>query len=780
MKLRTKVFLLFVSLIAVVQGASLWTVYQANLSQEQQQLEYRINSAVSVFQMELTNRLYYLSAFSETAAKDFGLKQAFGEDTRSFLVALNNHRRRIQADLAIAIDPVSFIKGQLVYDASSEGKKVRIGPQQGERFGQKMWLEDQTQRNLYQLDGELYQLSIAPLKSGSAIIGWVGFGYRLDQPLAASLAELTRFNIDFMLRNSDNMQARLLASATPTGELPQHTYGDRILAGENIDDLITATEKIGETGNSELYVTIYGSRAGLIQSIRESWQHLVTLESVIVLLALFGAYYLANSITRPIRRLVHQAKDVAGGHYDKTVVITESNELGQLANEFNLMQQAVLEREKAITHRALHDPLTEMPNRNFLIQQAESGLVTPDSALSLFHIDIQRTKAINDTLGYELGNSLIREVGERLRSLPDLKSCVHLGADEFVLLVAGNDDESIEGWHKRIAELMDTPLDCSRIQLHIQLTMGVSRSPDDANNIHQLLQYADTALSHAKAARKQIQSYQAEMDADLADRLSLVNELKTAIVTNQLQLFYQPKLDLKSDKIHQLEALVRWQHPERGMIPPDAFISIAEQTGLIDSLTHWVVDEAASQYQRWSEKGLDLTIAVNISAENLKNANFPQELKGVWQRYNLPDHAISLEVTESAVVSDPESAVAMLCEIRDTGIKLSIDDYGTGYSSLAQLKQLPVHELKIDRSFVDQLCHNTDDRIIVQSTIRLAHDMGLTVVAEGIEDAQTLSWLREYDCDLAQGYYISRPLPAQEFEQWLANSEHPPRRAGNQ
>jgi len=242
-------------------------------------------------------------------------------------------------------------------------------------------------------------------------------------------------------------------------------------------------------------------------------------------------------------------------------------------------------------------------------------------------------------------------------------------------------------------------------------------------------------------------------------------------------LFYQPKLDLKTGVINHLEALVRWIHPEQGMVPPDAFISIAEQTGQIDNLTRWVVREAARQYNVWAEQGLKLSIAVNISAENLKNSGFTAELGEIWQQFRLPKDALSLEVTESAVVVDPACAIAMLCEIRDAGIKLSIDDYGTGYSSLAQLKQLPVDELKIDRSFVDKVSCDVDDQIIVRSTIRMAHDMGLSVVAEGIEDQPTLDWLAEQGCDLAQGYFISRPQPADALVEWLSDSPYDPRRS---
>ena len=321
---------------------------------------------------------------------------------------------------------------------------------------------------------------------------------------------------------------------------------------------------------------------------------------------------------------------------------------------------------------------------------------------------------------------------------------------------------------------MDTPLCGEGTLLHLQLHVGYAVAPTDADDGESLLQKADTALSHGKREMHVFQEYLAEMDADASRRLELVNDLKIALDEDQLCLFYQPKLDIATGKIHHLEALVRWMHPTQGMIPPDAFISIAEQTGQIDGLTDWVIKEAARQYTEWSKQGLELSIAVNISAENLRNQKFTKELRDIWQHYALPKNALSLEVTESAVVIDPACAIAMLCDIRDQGIKLSIDDYGTGYSSLGQLKQLPVSELKIDRSFIDKVYCDPDDQIIVRSTIRMAHDMGLSVVAEGIEDAQTLEWLADNQCNLAQGYFISRPLPADELIRWLMESEFKP------
>lgn len=774
--LRTKVFVFFVALLLLVQAMSLWTIYQANQQQQQEQVNYRLDTAVSVFRTQFRVRAAYLDAFSQTVARDYGLKEVFGSDPRSFIVALNNHRKRIDADMAIAIDADRKIIGQLIRQPDDEGGKVKLSPNRDQTFAAPQWLQDSSTEALCPVDSAVYQVSFSPLKSGSLVIGWVGFGHRIDQPLASQFAQVTGLSIDFMVQESGEGWRSLASAAPSSDEAVVKGRGLQIINGLVPEGLIAVTTDIGEAEGQQVRAAIYGSRSSLLETIQNRWWHLLALETGIVLLAMLAAYLIAGSISRPVRRLVQQARYIASGNYDTPVEINESNELGQLASEFNEMQKAVVVREQAISHRLYHDSVTELPNRNYLMQQLEQ-MQAHDSCFTLFHLDIRRTKTVNDTLGYEAGDQLICEVGRRLSELPDMRLFGHLGADEFVMVVEGSAPSEIERWSERITSAMEAPLGREAIQLHLQLHTGIACAPEDACTAAQLLQKADTALSHGKRAGKPFQRYAKTMDADAERRLSLVNDLKTAIESDQLVLFYQPKLDMKTGVIGHLEALVRWIHPEQGMVPPDAFISIAEQTGQIDNLTNWVIREAARQYNVWAERGLTLSIAVNISAENLKNSRFTAELGEIWQQYALPEDALSLEVTESAVVVDPACAIAMLCEIRDAGIKLSIDDYGTGYSSLAQLKQLPVDELKIDRSFVDRVACDPDDQIIVRSTIRMAHDMGLSVVAEGIEDQQTLDWLAEQGCDLAQGYFISRPQPADELEAWLDASAYDPRRS---
>ncbi len=690
------------------------------------------------------------------------------------MVALNNHRKRINADLAIAVNRENLITGQLLRRENSS--KVKVGPQQGKYFSSPEWFTDnEPLSQLYALDNKVYQLSFSPLKIGQEVIGWIGYGYEINSLLAQNFADSTGLSIEFLLKTGKN-EWSTLAAGHPNMEGMDSNYEER-LAVELLDDheqdsYIHTHTVIEESDNREIMAVIYGSRSNLLEALRQNLWKLIVLEGATIFASLLAAYLLAGDISRPVKKLVQQARYIAKGNYDTSVNVNEKNELGQLADEFNQMQQAVLVREQKISHQLYYNTLTNLPNRNSLIEKLEGLFSVPDQNFTLMHLDIRRTKTVNDTLGYETGDLMIKDVGQRLSNLNDDSLTFHLGADEFAILLMTSDMETIQQWQQRLEATMDAPLCGEGTLLHLQLHIGFARAPEDGADAQKLLQKADTALSHGKREMKAFQSYLPEMDADANQRLGLVNDLKVALEAgDQLVLFYQPKMQFSNGQIAHLEALIRWQHPEQGMVPPDAFISIAEQTGQIDALTLWVINEAARQYLEWQKQGLNLSIAVNISAENLKNPHFAEEMNNIWQNYQLPIDALSLEITESAVVADPASAIQMLCELKNQGIKLSIDDYGTGYSSLAQLKQMPVSELKIDRSFVDKVESDPDDQIIVRSTIRMAHDMGLSVVAEGIEDQQTLNWLEQNGCDLAQGYFISRPLPANELKEWLQKEE---------
>jgi len=759
--LQTKIFLFFVLLLIFVQSIALWTIIKGNNAQEQQEISNRLATAKTIFTEQFNSRGDYLAAFAETVSKDYGIRDIFEEDTRSLLVALNNHRKRINADLVMTISAEREITAQLQVNHTNNKSKVQKGPEIGQTFQHIKWLESQQQAQLYILNDALYQFSLSPVNVGSKTIGWIAFGFEINEQLAKHFLNITQLEVDFILKHDSTWQ--LIASSNVGTNV---TFAQDIVNGQTPDQYISIGHLMTDFDDREFGIAMYNLRADIVEVLQEqSWQ-LIILAFVTLLLSLASAYMIAASITKPIKLLVQQAKTIASGDYQQPIKLKDQSELGQLANEFNVMQQAVLTREQEITHRANHDALTELPNRNILIKDLDE-LINLKASVQLFHLNLSRLKDVNETLGHDVGDWLIQQAAKRLTTLNQFTLLCHLGGDEFILLFKKKDKHSINSLVESIHKSLEEHCDYGGINLQLQVRIGISSFPEHSNVSKTLLQMADTALQSARQNNSPFLCYDKSLDVNSVERLNLINDLKHAISDNQLELHYQPKLDLKTDIVTHAEALVRWYHPTLGMIPPDNFIHIAEQTGQINQLTRWVVSTAFKQSATWRESGIDINVAVNISAENLKEDDFFDFIHQAIETHNVPSNKVTLEVTESAVVDDPESAIKLLQRFKDAGIKISIDDYGTGYSSLAQLKQLPVHELKIDKSFVQHLHEDEDDRIIVKSTIELAHNMGLSVVAEGIEDDFALRWLTEHQCELAQGYFISRPKPTADFTTWV-------------
>ncbi len=767
--LQTKIFLFFVLLLILVQSIALWTLIKGNNAQEQQEITNRLTTAKTIFTEQFNSRRDYLGTFAETVAKDYGIKDIFEEDTRSLLVALNNHRKRIDADLAMTISSEGIITGQLqVAHLGNNKSKVQKGPELGNKFKHADWLESQQQAHFYLVNDALYQISLSPLTVGSTTIGWLAFGFEINQKLAEHFLNITQLQVDFIIEN--NTEWRLVASSNSEADV---SFAHSIVEGKTPKKYIAIGHLITEFDEQKFGLAMYGLRADIVEVLQKQWWQLLILTLFTLLLSLTSAYLIAASITKPIKRLVQQAKKIANGDYQQPIKLKDKSELGQLANEFNAMQQAVLTREQEITHRANHDSLTELPNRNILVKKLNQ-LIKEKVSFQIFHLNLSRLKDVNETLGHDVGDWLIQRTADRLQKLSQFELLCHLGGDEFVLLFIKQDKHSIDSLAESINKTLEEHCDYGGINLQLQARMGISSFPEHSNIEKTLLQMADTALQNARKSNSILQCYDKSLDVNSVERLNLINDLKHAITDDQLELHYQPKLDLKTNVVTHAEALVRWHHPTLGMIPPDNFIYIAEQTGQINKLTRWVVSTAFKQSAIWRDNGIDINVAVNISAENLKEHDFHEFICSTISANNIPANKVTLEVTESAVVDNPESAISLLQKFKDAGIKISIDDYGTGYSSLAQLKQLPVHELKIDKSFVQHLHEDEDDRIIVRSTIELAHNMGLSVVAEGIEDDFSLRWLTEHGCELGQGYFISRPKTTSDFTTWIKKHNNIP------
>ncbi len=438
---------------------------------------------------------------------------------------------------------------------------------------------------------------------------------------------------------------------------------------------------------------------------------------------------------------------------------------------FAVHRSAALAAERE--RQALHDGLTGLPNRLFLHERTSRLLGEAErtgAVTGILLIDLDHFKEINDTLGHYVGDQLIREVAHRLRgALRDGDTVARLGGDEFAVLtteLTGADDARQVA--ARLLEALSEPMLIDGARLDVQASIGIALSPEHGSDATSLLQRADVALYAAKETRGCAALYEPAGDLHSPEKLAMLGELREGIGKGQLRVHYQPKCDAKTGLLVGLEALVRWQHPVRGLVPPDEFIPVAENTGLIGALTLEVLDQALREARALRDAGKPLGVAVNLSVRVLTDLELPLQVAGLLGRWGVPAESLTLEVTESTIMVDPVRTMQVLGLLRDIGVVLSIDDFGTGYSSLSYLKRLQAHELKIDKSFVMSMASNSNDAVIVRSTIELGHNLGLRLVAEGVEDAETWMLLKALGCDVVQGYYLSRPMPPEDLLGWIA------------
>jgi len=762
-------------LLLIVIGALAVAVKAATQDAVRKQAQAQLDVGTRVFEGLLEMRGKRLRDAVQLLSSDFGFRDAVASaDSATIRSVLQNHGARINAN-------DMFLLGM---DGTVLSSTVAQIPE-GTAFPYTQALRDLKAHNqsmlIVPLQGKPHLLVestvLAPLP-----IARVVMGFSMDDDLAQELRSLSGLQVSFL-----SVVHQLPGQIISTQPQPLYDSLRGVMLSKGQDEMLMTEHanqtflskrlELGNTGDSNGDQVVALLQSPLDQAMlafapldeKLFWITLAALAG-----SLIGALLLARSVSQPVRALALAAERIGEGDYGTPVNLERSDELGLLAGAINSMQSGIAEREQQLAHNALHDGLTGLPNRALVMERLGSAIAA-ERAVALLYLGIENFRAINDSIGPEGVEHLLRVIGEQLQlPLRPGDTVARLSGNEFLLLVHNAEIDSAVAVADRLQRLLLRPQRINDHDISMDACIGIAAYPANGNSPSELVSRASIARQDATQLPGRLQVYEDGRDLAHQRQISLIRDLRHAARNGELMLHYQPKLDIRNHRARQAEALLRWQHPQFGNVSPAEFIVLAERTGSIQLLTHWVIEEAMRQLAEWGRRGLQVQLSVNISADDLLSGDLADRVSDLLKLYRVPAEQLIFEITESAVMREPERALLVLNRLRECGISLSVDDFGTGYSSLAHLKRLPVQELKIDQSFVRNLDETSEDAVIVRSTIEMSHNLGLKVVAEGVEYAHSLKLLERWHCDTAQGYLISRPLSAAAFEAWIAKAHSSP------
>jgi diguanylate cyclase (GGDEF)-like protein len=759
-------------LLLIVQAAG-FTVVRATIERNARaQIAQALDLDENVWRRLLEQNADKLRQGSALLAADYGFRSAVNSgDEETIQSVLENHGSRIGAAVTallgtdLQLRAVSLSGSMESFPATL---RALVPPLAARPQGSQIAV----------MDGVPYQFVMVPLRA-PVVIGWVLMGFPVNQPLADEMRQLLSVHVALTVKGADGT-ARVPVSTLPPGPLAM-LQSQGVPSGElqtSEGTLLARAIRLDSVGG-EVQALLLRSVDEVLAPYRQLQVLLAIITVAGVLLFAVGTGLVAQRLTTPLRSLLAATQRLSRGEYDTPLEHTgRSDEIGNLARSFDHMRVDIAAQQTEIRRLAYWDRLTGLPNRERFREAVVSAIARstegtgPRPPLAVLTLDLDRFKHVNDVLGYAFGDRLLQAVAERLRlQVPEPGDMIaRLGGNEFAVLLQGADAAAAHATAVRIAHSFEEALAFEDQTVDLSAGIGIACWPGDADDADTLLSRSEIAMYAAKRRLSGAQQYDASFDSASAQTLSLLTELRHAVEHRELRLYLQPKVPLHGQPGRAAEALVRWQHPQRGLVPPMEFIPFAEQTGFVRQLTLWMLEEVARLLADPRTQDLALRVSVNLSTRDLLDPELSTRLADILVRHGVPASAFCLEITESAIMDDPQRAEAMLNRLAEQGFKLSIDDFGTGYSSLAYLKRLPVHELKIDKSFVMSMQTDQDDAMIVRSTIDLAHNLGLTVVAEGVENAAILESLRTLACDEAQGYHIARPMPVDAFLVWQGGS----------
>ncbi|MFZ6745177.1 putative bifunctional diguanylate cyclase/phosphodiesterase [Undibacterium sp. JH2W] len=774
--LESRVVTLFIGLLLSVQLAAFFAIGNAIDRNARQAVEASLKINERVFEKVLDQNAQKFLQSVTVLGREYGFIQAIAsKDVATIISTLSNHGDRIGSDLAILTE----LDGKISLSTNANLQDLRKGSLQ-QTVSALITAAEKTgsASGSAIVDGRPYQFLVAPVQA-PVTIAWIVMGIPIGKNLVNEMRDQSYMQISLL--TSDQAANWKTNVSTLSDEHAQKLAKLMPPASQQVKAMPL---QIDEDQYSAHIIPLahnaqYNTIAVLQLSISEAVAPYKELQRNLLILTVLGAIVAsiisaitARRITGPVRQLAETARSLGAGDYTATIDVKQKDEIGDLARTFMTMRDGIAQREKEISRLAYWDTLTNLPNRALFTDMLEEAIASARSyekSCFVLMMDLDRFKHVNDVMGHRFGDILLNQVAIRLSAELGTGGTkpARLGGDEFAILLPNSSKENALDLANRILRSLEKPISIEDQTVDLGAGIGIAGFPEHASDAQSLLSRVEVAMYAAKQGNSGAVIYSPDIDKSSQQSLSLLSELRAALEQQAFRLYVQPKVGLDHGQVIAVEALVRWIHPERGFIFPDQFIPFAEQTGFIRQLTHWVMNEAARVCHVWQQQGIHLKISVNISTRDLLDQDLPGKFAQILQNNEVQPASFCLEITESAIMDDPVRAFQTLDRLHAMGLELSIDDFGTGYSSLAYLKRLPVHELKIDKSFVLKMETDIDDTKIVKSTIDLGHNMGLRVVAEGVENLEVMQLLKELGCDQAQGYYISKPMPSADLPSWL-------------
>ncbi|MCW5299139.1 EAL domain-containing protein [Herbaspirillum lusitanum] len=773
-RLENRIVVLFIILILLVQLAGFIAIRKAIDENARASIRDELIIGERVFLRLLEQNADKLTQGARLLASDFGFRQAIGTDDRETITSvLENHGARIGSTLSMLIGTDQSVKASTQAYPSTDLQRSAL------ELVSKAVVTNGASDTVI-VDDNLFQIVAVPVRA-PVIIGWVVMGFPVDKKLISDMRALSSLQVSVLVSTrAGQWQQDVSTLAKPESamlmsQLPQSPTANSFIPQLSIADndysarvLVLAKGQ----GSQSAVAVLQRSISEAVAPYRRLQLILLSISIIGVIMAIFASAFVARRITSPLRALADIAKRLGTGDYRARIDIKGGDEIGKLADAFESMRSGIANRELEIRRLAYWDPLTDLPNRvqfATLLNTAIERARTTGGQCHILMMDLDRFQHVNDVLGHSFGDNLLRQVGRRLEQQLERENdkVARLGGDEYAILLPATDQVEAVRQAKRILSSLEVPLSIDEQTVDLGAGIGIAGYPENGENSETLLSNAEVAMYVAKRRGSGFTVYEPSIDKSSQESLSLLSELRRALDRNEFLLYVQPKVDLASGRVVGAEALVRWMHPEKGFIGPDNFIPFAETTGFIRMLTSWMLGRTAILCSELQRRGISLKFSVNLSTRDLLDQDLPQHFADILERNSLAPSSMCLEITESAIMDDPVRAQLTLERLHAMGVELAIDDFGTGYSSLAYLKRLPVDELKIDKSFVMNMEHDADDAKIVKSTIDLGHNMGLRVVAEGLETLAVWNLLRQMGCDQAQGYFMSKPMPGDRLIEWL-------------